>query len=856
MRTFIVSLAAVAAVFSSAQGEPGDVGQMLGQLVPRELGPTTMGGRVMDIAVYEKDPRHFYIGYAAGGVYKTSSAGTVFKPIFQKNEYISVGALAVSQSNPDVLWVGTGEPSSRNSTLWGGGLYKTEDGGNNWKKYGLEESRHISKIVINPKNEKIVLVGALGPLWATGGERGLYRTEDGGETWKKTLDTGDKAGIIDLVLDPKNPNVALCSTWERQRWAYDFVSRGKGSGLWKTTDSGKTWKQITKGLPDMELGRIGLSVHAKNPKIWYATVQAEQGKSGIYKSTDGGDSWSQVNTLNPRPFYFSCIRVDPNDPDRVYVLGVGVHLSTDGGKAFRQMNTPLHSDHHAGWINPQDSNHVLIGNDGGVGQSRDMGSNWQVFDNMAVGQFYAVAFDYRKPYWVYGGLQDNGSWGGPTQTRQGAIGSFHWEFVAGGDGFHMQVDPTDWRIAYAESQGGAAQRVDQETGQGRSIRPTPQRVANESETTRYRFNWSTPIVLSPHNPRTVYIGANKLFKSVDRGDTWRVISPDLTTDNPDKQKPPQGDQQTGAENHCTIITIGESPVRPGVIWVGTDDGLLHVTQNDGADWENVISYVPDVPRHTWVSRVRPSNFQPGRCYVSFDGHRNGDKNPYIYVTEDFGKTWKAITNGLPNASVYVVTEGTKNADFLMAGTEIGMYFSIDRGENWVRFEAGDWPNVRTDDIVIHPRELDAVIGTHGRSIWTVNVSALEALTAAEREKDVVLVTPQDILDLGRVPGRWFPSGEEFGATNTQPGTQIFYWLKAKTSESVKVVVKNAAGQTMGTLNGSGEAGLNRVDFRPPRGRMSGTGDYVVVLQVGDKEYTAPLKMEKAYLTPQSNNGNE
>lgn len=829
---------------------------MLGQLVPRELGPTTMGGRVMDIAVYEKEPRHFYIGYAAGGVYKTSSGGTVFTPIFHKNEYISVGALAVSQSDPNVLWVGTGEPSSRNSTLWGGGLFKTEDGGKTWKSYGLEASRHISKVVINPKNEKIVLVGALGPLWATGGERGLYRTEDGGETWKKTLDTGEKAGVIDLVLDPKNPNVALCSTWERRRWAYDFVSRGKGSGLWKTTDSGKTWKQVTKGLPDMELGRIGLSVHAKNPKIWYATVQAEQGKSGVYRSTDSGESWSQVNTLNPRPFYFSCIRVDPNDPDRVYVLGVGIHLSTDGGKAFRQMNTPLHSDHHAGWINPQDSNHLLIGNDGGVGQTRDKGTDWQIFDNMAVGQFYAVAFDNRKPYWVYGGLQDNGSWAGPTQTRQGAVGSFHWEFVAGGDGFHMQVDPTDWRIAYAESQGGAAQRVDQETGQGRSIRPTPQRIPGEPEGTRYRFNWSTPIVLSPHNASTVYIGGNKLFKSVDRGDTWRAISGDLTTNDPDKQKPPQGDQQTGAENHCTIITIGESPVRPGVIWVGTDDGLVHVTQSDGADWENVVSNVPDVPRNTWVSRVRPSKYQAGRCYVSFDGHRNGDKNPYLYVTEDFGKTWKAISNGLPIASVYVVTEGTKNADFLMAGTEVGMFFSLDRGANWVKFEAGDWPNVRTDDIVIHPRELDALIATHGRSIWSVNVSALEALTAAEREKDVVLVTPQNILDLGRVPGRWFPSGEEFGAANTQPGTQIFYWLKAKTSESVRVLVKNAAGQTMGTLNGSGEAGLNRVDFRPPRGRMSGTGDYVVVLQVGEKEYTAPLRMEKAYLTPQSNNGNE
>lgn len=854
MRTFFVSLAAVAAVFASAQDNPGPVGQMLGKLVPRELGPSTMGGRIMDLAVYEKEPRIFYVGFAGGGVYRTDSGGTVMTPIFDKNPYMSIGGLAVSQSNPDVLWVGTGEPSSRNSTLWGGGVYMTEDAGKTWKFKGLEESRHISKVLIHPKNEKIVLVGALGPLWATGGERGLYRTEDGGETWTKTLDTGDDAGIIDLVMDPKNPNVVLCSSWQRQRWAYDFVSRGKGSALWKSTDAGKTWKKITKGLPDMELGRIGLAVHAKNPKIWYSIVQADQGKSGVYKSTDGGESWAQVNTLNPRPFYFSCIRVDPNDPDRVYVLGVGLHLSTDGGKSFRQMNIPLHSDHHAAWIDPKDSNYLLIGNDGALGLSRNKGVTWNVIDNMAVGQFYGVAFDYRKPYWVYGGLQDNGSWAGPTQTRQGATGSIHWEFVSGGDGFHMQVDPTDWRTAYAESQGGAAQRVDQETGQGRSIRPNPQRIPGEPEGTRYRFNWSTPIVLSPHNPRTVYIGGNKLFKSVDRGDTWRAISPDLTTDNPDKQKPPQGDQQTGAENHCTIITIGESPVRPGTIWVGTDDGLVHVTQNDGAEWDNVTSHVPDVPRFTWVSRVRPSKYSPGRCYASFDGHRNGDPKPYLYVTEDFGQTWKAITKGLPQASVYVVTEGTVNPDFLMAGTEVGMFVSLDRGENWVKFEAGAWPNVRTDDIVIHPRELDAIIGTHGRSVWTINVSALEALSATEREKDVVLLKPQDILDLGRVPGRWFPSGEEFGAENTQPGTQVFYWLKSQTSEAVKVVVKNSAGQVMGTLNGTGEAGLNRVDFRPPRNRMAGTGDYTVVLQVGEKEYTAPLRMEKAYLTPQSNNG--
>jgi photosystem II stability/assembly factor-like uncharacterized protein len=856
IRQFSV-VAAVSALFvpAIAQEAPSEsaLPQMLGQLVPRELGPSTMGGRVMDIAVYEPEPRIFYVGFASGGVFKTTSAGTRMAPVFDKQPHLSVGSVAVSQKDPNVVWVGTGEPSSRNSTSWGGGVFKSEDGGASWTNVGLEGTRHIGKLAIHPKDDKIVLVGALGPLWAEGGERGIFRTDDGGKTWKQTLDTGTKAGIIDLVFDPKNPNNVLAASWERRRWAYDFVSRGPGSALWKSTDGGKSWRKVTKGLPEMELGRIGLSVHKGNPKVWIAMVQADRGKSGVYRSEDGGESWTQVNTLNPRPFYFSCPRIDPVDPNRVYVLGVNVHLSTDGGKTFRTLNTPLHSDHHAGWINPADNKHILFGNDGGVGQTRDQGATWSVIDNMAVGQFYGVAFDYRKPYWVYGGLQDNGSWAGPTQTRQGYVGSWHWEFVQGGDGFHMQVDPSDWRIAYAESQGGGASRVNQQTGESRSIRPNPARLG-EPEGTRYRFNWSTPIVLSPHNPKTVYIGGNKLFKSVDMGDNWRAISPDLTTNDPDKQKPPRGDQQTGAENHCTIITVGESPAQAGLIWVGTDDGLVHVTTNDGAEWKDVTGNVPGLPRFTWVSRVRPSRHAASRCYATFDGHRNGDTTPYVYVTDDNGATWKSIAAGLPNASVYVVTEGVRNPDLLLVGTEVGMFVSIDRGASWSRLTAGAWPNVRTDDIAIHPRELDAVVGTHGRSIWTINISALEALTAAEREKDVVLVEPQAVYDLGRVPGGWFASGEDFGAPNTQPSTRIFYWLKSGGPEGLKVVVQDAAGREIASLDAPNKPGLNAVDFRAPRNRVRGTQDLSVVLKVGDTEHRTRLRVEQAYLGSDSEQG--
>ncbi len=825
---------ALAASFAAAIAQPtptDPVAQILGAVPARELGPTTMGGRIMDIAVYDREPRVFCVAFASGGLWRTENGGTTMTPIFDRMPTQSFGAVAIDPTDPKVIWAGTGEESSRNSTSWGAGLFKSVDAGKTWEPLGLAETRHTARIAIHPKDTKTVFVATLGGLWDQTTDRGLFKTKDGGKSWRKVLDAGPKAGAIDVVFDPKNPSVLLAATWERFRLPYNFYSRGPGSGLWRSTDGGESWRRVTRGLPEGDLGRIGLSVMKSNPKVWVATIDAAAG--GFFRSEDGGQSWSKVNTLNPRPFYFSRPVQDPLDENRVYICGVNVHVSDDKGRTFRQAPWPIHPDHHAMWVDPTDSMHLIIGNDGGLSQSRDRGATWDFIDNMAVGQFYAIGADMRKPYFVYGGLQDNGSWGGPTQTRQGHVAYHHWYGVGGGDGFFVQVDQEDWRWLYSESQGGNVSRLNQVTGESKFIKPRP------PQGERYRFNWSSPIFLSPHNSATVYFGGNRLFKSVNRGDNWKVVSPDLTTNDPEKQKPVVGDAvNSGAETHCTIITIGESPLKQGVLWVGTDDGQLQVSQDDGVTWANVIANVPGVPKNTWVSRVEPSRFAEGRCYVTFDGHRAGDKSPYVFVTEDFGATWKPLVSGLVQDQVaYVVREGRRNEDLLFLGTERGLFVSLDRGASWRRYETEPWPlAVRVDDLLIHPRELDLVVGTHGRSIWILPVAALEQLTKANREKDVFVCEPQTVYGLGRVSGggAWDGHGR-FESNNTQPGTQIFYWLKQGTTEKVVVQLVDAAGREVAKLDGKGDKGLNVVTWRPSRRTAVRTGDLGIVLKVGETE---------------------
>ncbi|HVL39770.1 MAG TPA: hypothetical protein VM328_10315 [Fimbriimonadaceae bacterium] len=849
MRRALVLLTLSVPLLAWAQApDPNSIIQVL---QARSVGPNTMGGRISDLAVYEKEPRIFYAATASGGLFKTTNGGMTLQPVFERESTISMGAVAVDQSNPDLVWVGTGEASSRNSTAWGDGVYKSTDGGKSWMNVGLRDTRHISKIIIHPKNPDIVYVGGLGHLWGTNQERGLFKTTDGGKTWTKLLYVDDRTGVIDMAMDPTNPDTMLVAMWSRMRTPYSWESGGEGSGLYKTTNGGRDWRKVHKGIPmdkGMILGRIGLSMHLKNPNIVIASVELGKGsgqqrvtESGIYKSTDKGESWVKINSLNPRPFYFSMPRIDPVDPDRIYLPAVQFHYSSDGGKTFQTMRTNVHVDHHALWINPNDNNHMIQGNDGGVAQTRDRGATWEFINGMAIGQFYGIHFDMRKPYYVYGGLQDNGSWGGPTQTARGGVAFWDYFNIAGGDGFHVQIDPNDWTTAYAESQQGFVQRVDVKNGGGRTIRPP----AQQGET--LRFNWSTPIVLSPHNSRTVYVGAQFLFRSVDRGNNWRRISPDLTTNDPKKWRVQLGatPEATGAENHCTIITISESPRRPGIIWVGTDDGQLHVTRNDGAEWTNVVDKVPSLPRNTWVSRVTASRYADGRAYATFDGHRTNDYKPYVFVTQDYGQTWTSISAGLPDGDVtYVIKEGEKNEDLLFLGTEMGLWISLDRGKTWTKFKS-NFPTVSVHDVAVHPRDMDLVIGTHGRSIWTLPIAALEDLDTAALAKDVVLTKPAPLYQLGRVSRPSSQGDRLWMAPNSQPSTLIAYYLKTAGTGEARITIEDASG-AKADLTGTVRAGLNTVNWNGRLGqRVAAPGEYRVTLQVGGSTYTSSVTVDEA-----------
>lgn len=866
---------------------------ILGALKPRSLGPTNMGGRIADIAVYAKEPRIAFFATAGGGLWKTENGGMTARPIFDRESSVSIGAVAVSQTNPDVIWVGSGEASSRNSVQWGDGVYVTRDGGKTWQNVGLQKTMHIARIVIDPRNENTVWVAAVGPLWGPSEDRGLYKTTDGGKTWTRVLYVDDTTGPIELIQDPKNPSNMLCAMWTRQRKAYDFTSGGPGSGLYRSTDSGKTWKKVTKGLPDGRLGRIGLNYFYSDPKWVVATVefrrpaatqggtpdrpgqqtptnppkpntgQADEPKKqpsttpanqnsstqgsmfnsgGVYLSKDGGASWELINPLNPRPFYFSQPRFDPVDRNRIYVLGVSLHMSEDGGKSFKALQVNIHADNHAWWCDPKDPNTIYIGNDGGVYVSRDRAKTWFHLENMPIGQFYAVAFDNRKPYWVYGGLQDNGSWGTPTQSTKGGVGFWDNFNVGGGDGFHVQVDPNDWTNLYSESQGGAATRYDQSgKNQPRGIRPRG--AAGET----LRWNWSTPIYLSPWNSQTLYIGGNKLWKSVNRGDTWQAVSPDLTTNDPNKMKPGQNSvtpENTGAEAHCTIITISESPLKQGQLWVGTDDGLVQMSTDGGANWTNVTKNIPGLPANTWCSRVIASKWSDTRAYALFDGHRNADFSPYVYVTEDLGKTWTRLGQDLPQLDcTYVIREGLLNPDLLFLGSEMSLRVSLDRGKTWGRVR-NEFPTVAVHDVIEHPRDQDLVIGTHGRSIWLMDVSALEQLTEENRNKDVFVPKPQPIYNLGRVTGAGWDGDQVFTSQNTQPGTTIYYWLKNAAAGDVKVLVSSADGSSSTELTGKGNPGLNSVRWTGRlRGRAVEPGDYRITVTVNGKEYVTGVHVE-------------
>ena len=829
----------------------------------RCIGPANMGGRIDDFAVIEGNPDIIYAGTASGGLWKTVNNGVTWEPVFDGETTSSIGDVAVAPSSPDIVWVGTGEPNNRQSSSWGDGVFKSEDGGRTWKNMGLRDTHHVGRIVVHPANPDIVYVAALGRLWGPNKERGLFRTTDGGKTWVNTKFIDENTGFVDVAIDPENPSTLYGAAYQRQRTAYGFSGGGPGSGLYKTTDGGNTWFRLTAGLPEGTTGRIGLDIYRRNPSIVYAVIEHKEG--GIFRSEDKGATWKKMSATNPRPMYYSQIRIDPNNDQRIWVLGAAMYVSDDGGKTFRtDIVQEIHGDHHAIWINAANSDRMIVGSDGGIHISYDRGRTWDFINTLPLAQFYEVGFDMRKPYFVYGGLQDNGSWGAPSATWTSAgITNDEWVRIGGGDGFFTQVDPSDYNTIYAESQDGFLFRFDLRSGESKSIRPEP---VDGKET--YRFNWNSPILVSPHNPKKVLYGGNRLFISRDRGDNWEA-TPDLTGQTDRDKLPIMGSvpdastlsRNDGVTHYGTITTVAESPLREGVLYVGTDDGLIQVSRDDGKTWKNVTPLPPSVPKNTYVSRVEASHSSESRVYASLDGHRGNDFSPHVLASEDFGGSWRILSAKLSEfGTVSVVREDPRNPDLLFIGTERGAFFSLDRGLSWTRIK-GNVPLVPVDDIAIHPRDNDLILGTHGRSIWI-----LDDITPLVGLKADVLAAKSYLFDIrpALIFNPYFHKGDTghkfFVGSNPPRGALISYWLKEDSKDEAKIIVADAEGKTVRELSGVKEAGLHRLNWDLRYAPVSGAagqaarfssfaapyvipGEYRVTLQAAGQETVRTVKVE-------------
>jgi photosystem II stability/assembly factor-like uncharacterized protein len=826
---------------------PSSTSQLFNALPARAIGPTTMGGRIIDVAVVESDPATMYVAAATGGVWKTTDNGLSWRPIFDQAGTLCIGDVAVAPSNPDIVWVGTGEANILRSVSIGDGVYKSTDGGKTWKHVGLKETRHVGRMLIHPKNPDIVYVAALGHAWGPNEERGVFKTTDGGKSWDKVLYLNENTGIIDLAMDPSEPDLLYASAYHFRRDAMSGseprIQWGPGSGLYRSEDGGKSWSQMKEGLPERPMGRCGLDVYRKDPNIVYATVQTDQtgskgkkddvpGAGGIYRSEDKGKTWKRMTSWMPPltfHFYFGQIRVDPNDDQRLYVAGINMHVSTDGGKSFSNVGGGFHADQHALWINPKNSDHLVLGNDGGLYFSKDRAKTWQPIRGMPLGQYYALGVDMRQPYWIYGGTQDNGSWGGPSATYHAGIGDTDWRSVAGGDGFYCQVDPTDPDTVYCEAQYGVLQRVNLKAG-GKGGRASIKPKAAKGEEP-YRFNWNSPILISPHAPKTIYFGGNFLFRSKNRGDTWETISPDLSRGG----KP----QDTGH----TITTIAESPFQAGLLWAGTDDGRVHVSKNGGKDWTEVTGKIPNLERNGgWITRVECSYHAEGTAYVSVDRHRNDDLAPYLYKTTDYGATWQAVAGDLPKeGNIHVVRESSKNENLLFVGTEFGVWGTLDGGKHWHHLKDGLPPAVLVHDLVIHPRERELVVGTHGRSLYIIDIAPLEEMTAKALAADAHLcaVRPAVAFQV-----KMDTKTTTYLGTNPPYGARVSYHLKEASKEPVTVFVLAKDGKTLATLPGKQKAGLHQVVWNLREGdTLAAPGEYVVRLQVGDRSWTTTVRVE-------------
>jgi photosystem II stability/assembly factor-like uncharacterized protein len=1012
----------------------------------RSIGPASMGGRIDDIAVAETDPNIIYLGYATGGVFKSENNGVSFEPVFETYATASIGDIAIHPRDANIVYVGTGEPNNRQTSSFGDGIYKTTDGGKTFTNVGLKETQTIARIVIDPKNPETVYVASPGHLFGPNPDRGVYKTIDGGKTWNKIKFIDNDTGFTDIVLDPVNPSIIYASSYQRRRIGCCFNGGGPASGIWKSTDAGKTWNKLTgNGLPPGTYGRIGLDVSRSSPNVVYAQVEAgETGtpertnliqqtaateatpagaaavtpaatpapatgapgqpggaqpgrgaagggggggrgnqydwcnnagpgggfgrggrggggappaaprvapaldpkQGGIVRSEDKGKTWTLVSNCNSRPMYFSQIRVDPANDKTIYVAGLPVAKSLDGGKTFATLDEagghgePGHVDQHAIWIDPKNPKHIMEGNDGGLNISWDQGQSWDFVNTMATALAYIVSADMRRPYYIYVGLQDNGSWGGPSAVRgRGGIMNSDWFGIGGGDGFYTAVDPTDYNIVVTESQDGSSNRYDLRGGRGASIRPnagggrggrggggggrgaaqpgTPQPGANPAgaggavapgaagaETAppvqvggqagfggrggtpnvinaipgdSYRFNWNTPVIMSPHNPKILYLGGNRLFKSYNQGDTWVASAEDLTKkidrNTVAMMEMPgnltQLSKNDGVVSYSTIIAVSESPVMPGVVWAGTDDGYVQVSRDGGMTFTEVSKNLPGLPANHqyWISRIDASHFDQGTAYVAVDGHRSDDLKPYVFVSRDFGKTFQSISANLPAyGNVQVIREDPKNKDLLYVGTEFGLFISLDGGKSWQRF-MNNYPTVRTDDILIHPRDNDLIVATHGRSIYIADdITPLQQLTPAVREADATLfdIRPAVAWINDQQRGQQIGGQKNFIGENAPRGAAISYYLKSAASgpgDTVKISIADVNGRVIRTLDGPKTAGLNRVTWNLAPAPAAGQGGfgggggggrgggvtvepgtYIVTLDVAGKKFTKPVQV--------------
>lgn len=836
---------------------------------PRNIGPAGMSGRVTSIDVVTSNPDIIFIGTASGGLWKSENGGTSFKPIFDHEKAASVGAVAVNQHNPAEIWVGTGEGNPRNSLTGGNGIYKSIDGGRSWTHMGLEATRNIHRVIIHRDDPNTVIVGAIGSPWGEQQDRGVYKTTDGGKTWRKVLYVDPKSGIADLVVDPTNPNKLIAAMWEHRRWPWYFNSGGPGSGLYVSYDAGETWKKKTSadGLPKGDLGRIGLAIAPSSPNIVYALIEAK--KNGLYKSEDGGEKWSLVSTKNigGRPFYYADIFVDSKNENRIYNIHTYVDVSNDGGKTFERLIDPnmVHVDNHAWYVHPEDPSFLICGNDGGAVISRDRGKTWRFIENLPLAQFYHINVDNALPYNVYGGLQDNGSWRGPSQVwRRSGIRNAYWDRVGGGDGFDVVPDPlSEGKHGYSLSQGGNVMRYDLTTGSRNFVKPF---LASGEE---LRYNWNAGIAVDPIDKTTLYLGSQFLLKSTDQGASWQKISTDLTTNDPAKQKQATTGglslDNSGAENHTTILSIAPSPLQKGVIWVGTDDGNVQLTTNGGQNWTNLIGKMPGAPKNAWITQISASTYNANEAFVVINNYRQNDWSAYVYRTKDLGKTWTRIVS---DQNVYgyclAIAQDIVAPNLIFLGTEYGLYVSIDDGKTFTKWTSG-YPTVSTMDLQIQPREADLVIGTFGRAVWILDdIRPLRALANAGYttllSNDIKAFEPATayLVNYGEANGYRSTGDAFYEGENKNSGAMLTYYLKelqkvSNEKDSIKTTVSvyDNYNKLIRTLKQQPKKGMNRLfwdldikgermpDVKKPAadaaergGRSVTPGNYKIVYQYG------------------------